>query len=71
MTSQKSQIPNTPNMFQGIGLKQTSADAGIDTPTFGDLWNDTYPLSDAHLWSDPTLDSWRNMDTRPLSNVNL
>lgn len=46
ITPKKSQIPN---MFQNISFKQTSADAGIKTPTLGNLQNNSYCSPDTCL----------------------
>ena len=47
LVTSKSQIPN---MFQDVSFKETLGDAGINTPTFGSLWNNTYCSPDIHLW---------------------
>lgn len=51
VTLKKNQIPNT---SQDISFKQTLANAGINSPTFSNLWNNTYCSPDtAFDWTLP------------------
>lgn len=61
--SEKSQILN---MLQDISFEQTLADASIDTPASGNLWNNLYYSPGPRFWWDLTLGSWRDTYPRPL-----
>lgn len=77
VTLKKNQIPNT---SQDISFKQTLANAGINSPTFSNLWNNTYCSPDtAFDWTlpwppegKPTLDPFLiNIGPQPQATMRL
>ena len=61
--SKRSQILN---MLRDVSFEQTLAEASIDTPASGNLWNNLYYSPGPRFWWDLTLGSWRDTYPRPL-----